>query len=311
MYTKEQLEKLPIPELMAIASELGVKVSQNDELENVVYAILDKAAEQVAAGEPVSKRKRTRIAKDNSKVYTVNGSESTTLDKKATKAGKKPTLDALIAEQAAAEKAETEQPEQTAAEQAEEKPAPKKRVRKTKKEQEEEAVAEASAEAKPEKKTRKKAAKKDEADLFANEPIVEAIPEAVAEAIPEAVVEDDNEELSPEMIDQLQEKMAANVEAEEAPVEGDADDVWDGDPGDGTDFITIIDLPIEDQSAIPTVDIFDRPVAQQPQDEPMMQDYRQTAQPAAFDFGELITGNGVLEIIQDGYGFLRSSDFNY
>jgi len=311
MYTKEQLEKLPIPELMAIASELGVKVSQNDELENVVYAILDKAAEQVAAGEPVSKRKRTRIAKDNSKVYTVNGSESTTLDKKATKAGKKPTLDALIAEQAAAEKAETEQPEQTAAEQTEEKPAPKKRVRKTKKEQEEEAAAETPAEAKPEKKTRKKAAKKDEADLFANEPIVEAIPEAVAEAIPEAVVEDDNEELSPEMIDQLQEKMAANVEAEEAPVEGDADDVWDGDPGDGTDFITIIDLPIEDQSAIPTVDIFDRPVAQQPQDEPMMQDYRQPAQPAAFDFGELITGNGVLEIIQDGYGFLRSSDFNY
>ena len=105
MYTKEQLEKLPIPELMAIASELGVKVSQNDELENVVYAILDKAAEQEAAGEPVSKRKRTRIAKDNSKVYTVNGSESTTLDKKATKAGKKPTLDALIAEQAAAEDA--------------------------------------------------------------------------------------------------------------------------------------------------------------------------------------------------------------
>ena len=123
MYTKEQLEKLPIPELMAIASELGVKVSQNDEFENVVYAILDKAAEQVAAGEPVSKRKRTRIAKDNSKVYTVNGSESTTLDKKATKAGKKPTLDALIAEQAAAEKAETEQTEQ-----AEEKPAPKKRT---------------------------------------------------------------------------------------------------------------------------------------------------------------------------------------
>ena len=225
MYTKEQLEKLPIPELMAIASELGVKVSQNDEFENVVYAILDKAAEQVAAGEPVSKRKRTRIAKDNSKVYTVNGSESTTLDKKATKAGKKPTLDALIAEQAAAEKAETEQTEQ-----AEEKPAPKKRVRKTKKEQEEETAAEAPAEAKPEKKTRKKASPKNEADLFAEEPVVEAIPEAVIEAIPEAeaVVEDDNEELSPEMIDQLQEKMASNIEAEEAPMEGDADDVWEG-----------------------------------------------------------------------------------
>ena len=66
MYTKEELEKLPIPELMEIASELGIKVSQNDELESVVYAILDKAAENSAAGVSAPKRKRTRIAKDNS-----------------------------------------------------------------------------------------------------------------------------------------------------------------------------------------------------------------------------------------------------
>ena len=68
MYTKEELEKLPIPELMEIASELGIKVSQNDELESVIYAILDKAAENSAAGVSTPKRKRTRIAKDNSKV---------------------------------------------------------------------------------------------------------------------------------------------------------------------------------------------------------------------------------------------------
>ena len=314
MYTKEQLEKLPIPELMEIANELGIKVSQNDELENVVYAILDKAAEQAAAGEPATKRKRTRIAKDNSKVYTVNGSESTTLDKKATKAEKKPTLDALIAEQAAAEKAE--QAEKAAAEQAEAEPAPKKRGRKSKKEQEAEAAAKEAAAgettiaepvAEPEKKktTRKKAAKKEEADLFTEEP--------VADDIPEAAAEDAGEDISAEMIDQLQEKMANNVESEEAPVEEVTEGVWEGDPGDGTDFITVVDLPIEDQAAIPTVDIFDRPIAQQPQNEPMMPEYPQPVQPQpmAFDFGELITGNGVLEIIQDGYGFLRSSDYNY
>jgi len=314
MYTKEQLEKLPIPELMEIANELGIKVSQNDELENVVYAILDKAAEQAAAGEPATKRKRTRIAKDNSKVYTVNGSESTTLDKKATKAEKKPTLDALIAEQAAAEKAE--QAEKAADEQAEAEPAPKKRGRKSKKEQEAEAAAKEAAAgettiaepvAEPEKKktTRKKAAKKEEADLFTEEP--------VADDIPEAAAEDAGEDISAEMIDQLQEKMANNVESEEAPVEEVTEGVWEGDPGDGTDFITVVDLPIEDQAAIPTVDIFDRPVAQQPQNEPMMPEYPQPVQPQpmAFDFGELITGNGVLEIIQDGYGFLRSSDYNY
>ena len=118
MYTKEELEQMELSQLLGIAKDLGIKVSQNDELETVIYAILDKAAEQSAADNATTKRKRTRIAKDNSKVYTVNGSESTTLDKKATKAEKKPTLDALIAEQAAAEKAE--QAEQAAADQTEE-----------------------------------------------------------------------------------------------------------------------------------------------------------------------------------------------
>jgi len=31
----------------------------------------------------------------------------------------------------------------------------------------------------------------------------------------------------------------------------------------------------------------------------------------AFEFDGILTGSGVLEIIQDGYGFLRSSDYNY
>ena len=100
MYTKEELEKLSIPELLEIASELGVKVSQNDELENVIYAILDKAAENSAAGVSETKRKRTRIAKKDDKVYTVTGAEGENLDAKPTKkkkAAKKPTIDSLFA----------------------------------------------------------------------------------------------------------------------------------------------------------------------------------------------------------------------
>ena len=102
MYTKEELEKLPIPELMGIANELGIKVKQDDELETVIYAILDKAAENSAAGVPAPKRKRTRIAKNDDKVYTVNGSDGENLEatpKKRTST-KKPSLDSLFAEQA-------------------------------------------------------------------------------------------------------------------------------------------------------------------------------------------------------------------
>ena len=311
MYTKEELEKLPIPELMEIASELGIKVSQNDELESVIYAILDKAAENSAAGVSAPKRKRTRIAKDNNKVYAVNGSDGETYDKEATKVEKKKkkSLDALIAEQAAAEQAEKAEKEEQAAkaESAEntEEAAPKKRGRK-KKDAEEVAAPEAAA-AEPEKKTRKKATKKAEQDLFAEEaPVAES-----TEIIPENEPVASDESILPEMIGQLQEKMAKTNEGEPqetAASEGSA--VWEGDPGDGTDFITIVDLPIEDQAAIPSVDIFDRPIVQQTQDEPMMRDYNNIPR-QDFDFGDLITGNGVLEIIQDGYGFLRSSDYNY
>ena len=149
MYTKEELERLSIPELMEIASELGVKVSQNDELESVIYAILDKAAENSAAGISTTKRKRTRIAKkDTDKVYTVSGAEGENLDTKPKKkkAEKKPTIDSLFAEQEAAEAAAAEQKAETAetAEAVEEKPAPKKRGRKSKKELE--ALAAAAAE---------------------------------------------------------------------------------------------------------------------------------------------------------------------
>ena len=79
MYTKEELESMDTLQLMGIAEQLGVKVSPDDELETVVYAILDKAAEESAMSSAAApKRKRTRIVKkDTNKVYTVNGKELT------------------------------------------------------------------------------------------------------------------------------------------------------------------------------------------------------------------------------------------
>ena len=261
MYTKEELEKLSIPELMEIANELGVKVNQNDELESVIYAILDKAAEDSASGVTGTKRKRTRIAKkDTNKVYTVTGSE----------------------EQQQAE-AQAEMPVEAPAAEAAEKPAPKKRGRKSKKEQEEAAAAAAA-----------------EQSAEPAEPAMD-IPEATAEAVAEQTAEPAVDE---NLISQLQEKMAQHS----------PEQVWEGDPADGTDFITVVDLPIEDQAAIPTLDIFDRPVIQQTAQEAgnrQRQPEVDSRNADRFDFADLITGNGVLEILQDGYGFLRSSDYNY
>ena len=293
MYTKDELAKLPIPELMEIANELGVKVSQDDELETVIYAILDKAAEDTAAGKSAPKRKRTRIAKDTSKVYTVKGSDGENLDSKAAMPGKKKTLDSLFAEQEAAEAAEATTVEQAteAAKVEEEKPAPKKRGRKSKKELEEIAAAEAAKKAEEEAQNQEEEA-----------PVDEVI-------VPEAEETLAQEEVDPTLLNQLQEKMSVQHQ-EAAP---NLDGVWEGDPGDGTDFIPVVDLPIEDGAAIPTLDMFDRPVVQSQEmmagaDRPAFNVPNGTDR---YDFDDLITGNGVLEILQDGYGFLRSSDYNY
>ena len=97
---------------------------------------------------------------------------------------------------------------------------------------------------------------------------------------------------------------------EPAVAETTPDGVWAGDPGDGTDFITVVDLPIEDQAAMPTYDIFDRPMTPAATAAPA-QAPKEVSQEPEYDFTDIISANGVLEVLSDGYGFLRSSDFNY
>ena len=301
MYTKEELEKLPIPELMEIAAELDIKVSQDDELEHVIYAILDKAAENSAAGVATPKRKRTRITKDNSKVYTVNGTEAENLDVKATKKVKKPSLDTLFAEQEAAEQAVAETEKADIKEETE-KPAPKKRGRKSKKELEAIAVEETE---------KAQEVQPTEAAFDFKE---EDVPAEPVDIIPEAAQTATESQVNEELLNQLQEKMVQHnqTDSEELRDETIGEGVWEGDPGDGTDFIVTVDLPIEDEAAIPTLDMFDRPMTQQaPVDTVMPMDRTMGRNNETFDFEDLINGNGVLEVLQDGYGFLRSSDYNY
>ena len=285
MYTKEELEQMEPAQLLGIAAELGVQVSQDDELEKVVYAILDQAAIESASG-AAAKRKRTRITKkDNDKVYTVSGTEGENYDTKGqkSKAVEAPSL--FSDELSTPQEAVTEQADAPA------QPVfPKHRGRKSKAE----LAAIAAAEA-------------------ARNETVEAESVESEEVIPEAAeINDVPESETPdmEMLEQLQERMSQGQYANEMaePFDANPDGIWDGDPGDGTDFIPVIDLPIEDQAAIPTLDIFDRPVVQHP--EPVYQPVA-APQPSNYDFEDFITGNGVLEILQDGYGFLRSSDYNY
>lgn len=286
MYKKEELEAMEIPQLMGIANELGIKVSQDSALEDVIYAIIDKAAENSAENsDDAPKKKRTRIAKkDTSKVYTVKGKDGENLDSKSNRSKK-------------AEPASLFSDEPLPAPETEEKPAaepeaPKRRTRKTK------AAAE-EASAKQEEVVAEEQQPEPQQEMQEN--IEAVVPEAM-ESTPET-----SDEVTADAMEKLREKMANRKEQEFVPEDSD---VWAGDPGDGTDFITVVDIPIEDQEALPTLDMFDRPVAQQNKQEMEMVYSRDTNTPK-FDFADIITANGVLEALTDGYGFLRSSDYNY
>ena len=108
----------------------------------------------------------------------------------------------------------------------------------------------------------------------------------------------------PGLLERLQSKMNGNGGSEDKP--------WAGDPADGSDFIIIEDLPVEDNSVIPYTDMFDTP-QQNISRNSIMQDDSLGASSAigAYDFKDIIESSGVLEIMPDGYGFLRSSDYNY
>ncbi len=157
------------------------------------------------------------------------------------------------------------------------------------------------------------------------------------EFIPEAAfatggtTDDSQETPNEDLMAQLQNKLNAQNEQVETQNEQDAEaqapagpsGVWEGDPADGTDFIIVVDLPIEDQTALPSYDMLDNPYTPYPQQaEPdyqpaapqqQQQQQQQAQQPQrqTFDFSDLVEANGVLEIMPDGYGFLRSSDYNY
>ena len=135
--------------------------------------------------------------------------------------------------------------------------------------------------------------------------------------IPEDQFVPENEQESghdDDMLARLQEKVNAhnmNYEASIAPTTFPSG-VWEGDPGDGTDFIPVVDLPIEDQGAVPTYDMFDQPTVPGPMaSTPVYEETPALNAEATYDFADIIKANGVLEVMPDGYGFLRSSDYNY
>ena len=351
MYYKDDLLAKDIRELVDIANEIGADATISDK-EALVYDILEKQATAEAAKNPLGqKRKRTRIIKkDTDHVYSVNGKEGENFD---TKKNKNATSDPLplfkaVAEGAQkpaiaeAEPAEADIPEASnipAAEENNEAPIDTQAEAQP-------TIEELEAELKALSKHRGRKSKR-ELELIAAIDALKAAQQNGGDTtadnadddeegfVPEAIFgtrqeddDDDSPEADSNLLAQLQEKVNAHNEQNmngfgEGNMQPIVDGVWPDDPADGTDFITVVDLPIEDHGAVPAYDMFDNPLthaytARQssvpmsnmgPED--MLEGDNDFEDEAEYNFDDLINANGVLEIMPDGYGFLRSSDYNY
>ena len=305
MFSKEELLEKEVSELETIAQSTGATYSPGDDKDKLVYAILDRQAEEAGTAHPLeSKRKRTRIArKDTDRVYSVHGEEGENFDvqkNKATTASQQSLFKDLP--ESKEEKTEEKSPEEILAS------IPKHRGRKSKAELEAIAAAEAALKAKSEKTPQ------------VEEPAEKVQEEKAEPSVPEDFIPEDQFSNTPsqeenegkeELLARLQEKVNAHNMNMDAGYATTPDGVWAGDPGDGTDFIPVVDLPIEDQGVVPNYDMFDQPTLPPQMPSTPIYDNVPSVNNAAYDFSDIIKANGVLEVMPDGYGFLRSSDYNY
>ncbi len=326
MLSKEELLTMDISELGDIVQKLGITVNGDANKDALIEAILGQQSDK-SVPPSTTKRKRIRITKkDTDHVYSVNGAEGERLEVKKVVSPIQPTLfnNVNMAEAAstkAIEEEENKTPEEILAS------IPKHRGRKSKAELEAIAKAEAAIKARQQEEIEEVDMDNTITSLSAdsheaeepnidNSNEVSDVPEFIAQQIAQQNNQDsseDEEPISSNLIEQLQAKCNKQVDHQIGSYEeSNGIGVWDGDPGDGTDFIVINDIPIEDQGAMPTFDMLDRPTFQsQPTNLPVPNPVNNKDDESLFDFSDVVTANGVLEIMSDGYGFLRSSDYNY
>ena len=354
MYSKDELLSKNISELEDIARSLGINILKGCPQDELVYSILDQQAIVEGSKNPLgAKRKRTRILKkDTDRVYSVHGKEGENYDVKKNRTLPQPerTLfnDIVSANDNMTQdnisifnKTKTDSPEnypgndieqltgnmQSTMEEnnidiaqscnsidvealkAELAAMPKHRGPKTKREKEIIALLnEAYNNSQGDGTNRSIVTDTDDTPINANQE---------TDFVPEAHFTTSKSSPDNELLEQLQDKMSSRQTDSTASSDfsqENIDGVWNADPADGTDFIIVVDLPIEDQGVTPNYDMFDNPTVtekqpSQPQYTTQKQD--EIAQRQQYDFADIIKANGVLEVMPDGYGFLRSSDYNY
>ncbi len=308
MHKKSELEAMSQEELTGIAKELGIPAPEEDKM-GLIYQIIDEESILSAAQKaPTTKttRKRTRIAKkEPDHVYSASQGNGENFDLKKKAASEETQAGEATENLAAPEpQAGNTLPAEPAGEQAPAK-APKKRGRKPKAEKlaEEAGQPETTSQndnaekAEPEKQPEEMDFTDVPLDILQDAPVQETTPaEEENPAQEEPVLTQENNK------ENEAEKFFSAAEDDFVIVENIP--VLAPDPAMDDNYMTYS----SPQPDITTGGYADAAYAY-PQNG--KEEAPKKEAEANYDFGDILTGEGVLEIMPDGYGFLRSSDYNY
>ena len=275
MYNIIQLNDMELSALQSIAKELGIQNAESMKKDELVYGILDEQAIANASKKAVNKDKEAQ-PKKRSRISKKEGDKVYTAsqDKAQKLEANTPDIPAKVSpfnSDSYAKKEEVEVPVQ----------AP---VSEVKTEVTEEKPAPKKRGRKPKAQKMAEQANAEQAEAKKEEPSAEIKEEPVAEMVPAPETADDFvaiEDLPSEKVE-LPSELIGKFEATKGESNGP-----------------------KLQNRNPR---YNNNPAVQPQ--PVQQEQRRP-QERQYDFDGILSGVGVLEIMPDGYGFLRSSDYNY
>ena len=341
MYNIIQLNDKDLSELQTIARELGIKKTDSLKKEELVYKILDEqaiagatkkvAADKLKEERNEDKKKRSRVAmKKENKVFS------------ATKNGEITKTETAVPAPAPAAKVQPKEVEPVKAEVAPvtEKAAatPKKKVGRPRKNavenkpKEEQVAPVATAETEKPVEVKKAEAKKVEVKKIETKPISKPIikPKAPAvideesnilsegaddDFIPIEDLPSEKVELPTELFGKFE---STKTEPGVTPVPEQTQNQQrprvirprdnNNNNNNNNNSNSNNNAPRNNNPRLP----MQRPVQQQNTGENAPAPERKVIErEKPYEFDDILTGTGVLEIMQDGYGFLRSSDYNY
>ena len=313
------------PELQSIAEELGIKKISSLKKEELVYRILDEQAISYA-GQQAEKEKEKEAKK--AEKQTKAKKPSKTAAAKAPKAESKPKAVKAEAAEVAAPKATQPVEEKQAAVVAEKKEQPerKKRVRIEKKEKVAGAVAPANQ---TDEVKVSKTPQTVTTEVVVEKPL---LPPVVVEGAPEELPVVETAPVAPASPAEPVVEKASEVPAAEAPAANEPKRVVFRHP----DTKSVLDQlfpfspsPAKQEKAAPQQPEPQAAPQPQQQNTPRQNNNNRqnnqnnnhnnqrnnntnnASQEKQYEFDGILIGTGVLEMMQDGYGFLRSSDYNY